>query len=158
MSDMLVKLYNLPPLEPAFKRAAKAGIAIRRALTPERVEALKRLSEAGFPDSWLSECEAAFSRQPVSCFLAVKEGKILGFSCYDTTLKGFFGPIGVLPDISGKGIGKALLLSCLHSMRAEGYGYAIIGWAGEPEFFAKSAGAVEIPDSEPGIYKGMLLH
>lgn len=155
---MLIKLYALPPLEPALKKTQKTGIAIRRALTPEKSVILKRLRQADFPASWLDECETAFSRHPVSCFIAGQEGKIQGFACYDATLKGIFGPIGLLPDIKNKGIGRALLLSCLHAMKAEGYGYAVVGWAGEPEFFRKCAGALEIPDSEPGLYKGILLH
>lgn len=38
----------------------------------------------------------------------------------------------------------------------EVYGYAIIGWVGPAEFYAKAVGAVEIPDSTPGVYRGML--
>ncbi|MEO8397022.1 MAG: GNAT family N-acetyltransferase, partial [Chloroflexota bacterium] len=53
-------------------------------------------------------------------------------------------------------IGKALLLACLHDMLAQGYGYAIIGWAGPVEFYVNAVGAIEIPDSRPGVYRGML--
>lgn len=155
---MLVKLYELDPLEPALEKPRAGGVEIRRAMVPERSVILKRLKQAEFPNSWLDECDAAFRRHPVACFIAVKEGRVQGFSCYDSTLKGMFGPIGVVPEANGKGIGRALLLSCLHAMRAEGYGYAVIGWAGAPEFFAKCCRAAEIPGSEPGIYKGLLLH
>jgi hypothetical protein len=41
-------------------------------------------------------------------------------------------------------------------MRAEGYGYAIIGGVGAADFFARAVGAVAIPDSTPGIYAGLL--
>ena len=41
-------------------------------------------------------------------------------------------------------------------MKAEGYGYAIIGWVGPAEFYAKVSGATVIEDSEPGIYRRML--
>jgi hypothetical protein len=41
-------------------------------------------------------------------------------------------------------------------MRAQGYGYAIIGAAGPVDFYAKAVNAVAIPDSWPGVYKGML--
>jgi GNAT superfamily N-acetyltransferase len=56
----------------------------------------------------------------------------------------------------GRGIGKALLLACLHDMWAQGYGYAIIGWAGPVDFYIRAVGAIVIPDSSPGIYRGML--
>ncbi|MFA6584059.1 MAG: GNAT family N-acetyltransferase [Elusimicrobiaceae bacterium] len=158
MSDMFVKLYALPPLAPALEKLAAKKIEIRRALVPEKSVVIKRIKEGEFPPSWNDECEIAFTRLPVSCFIAVSDGRVLGFSCYDSVMKGFFGPIGVLKEFEGKGIGKALLLSALHAMRAEGYGYAAIGWVAEPEFYRKCAGAQEIPDSLPGIYKGMLLH
>jgi hypothetical protein len=41
-------------------------------------------------------------------------------------------------------------------MKLKGYGYAIIGDVGPAEFYRKTVGAVEIPDSTPGIYKGMV--
>ena len=46
------------------------------------------------------------------------------------TAKAFFGPTGVDETYRGKGIGKALLLVCLHDMYAQGYAYGIIGDAG----------------------------
>lgn len=84
------------------------------------------------------------------------EDKLVGFACYDATCKGFFGPTGVDDVCRGKGVGTALLLACLHDMRAQGYGYAVIGGAGPVAFYEKTVGAIEIPDSKPGIYKGML--
>ena len=109
-----------------------------------------------FSKFWKSECEIAFSRQPVSCFIATENDLLIGFGCYDTTRKGFFGPTGVSEAVRGRGIGKALLLVCLHSMWWEGYGYAIIGAVGPAEFYAKAVGATLIEGSVPGIYKGLL--
>ncbi|MDT8286229.1 MAG: GNAT family N-acetyltransferase, partial [Elusimicrobiales bacterium] len=79
-----------------------------------------------------------------------------GFACYDSTLKGFFGPIGVDPGSHKKGLGKALLLRALEAMRDAGYGYAVIGWAGPADFFKKNAGAVAIEGSEPGVYRNLV--
>ena len=62
----------------------------------------------------------------------------------------------MLPEERGKGIGKALLLCCLHSMREMGYGYAIIGSIGPQAYYEKCVGAMLIPDSTPGIYKDYL--
>jgi hypothetical protein len=42
-------------------------------------------------------------------------------------------------------------------MRAEGYGYAIIGWASSVDFYKKTVGAVVIEGSDPGIYPAKLL-
>ena len=55
------------------------------------------------------------------------------------------GPLGVLPELANKGIGKALLLTALHAMRAENCAYAVIGWAGSVECYARIAGAWVIP-------------
>jgi hypothetical protein len=41
-------------------------------------------------------------------------------------------------------------------MKEMGYAYAIIGGVGPKEFYAKTVGAIEIPDSAPGIYTAPL--
>ncbi|MFF2885931.1 GNAT family N-acetyltransferase [Paenibacillus sp. NPDC057967] len=155
MADLLVKLYDLPQLEPmdAFER--RTGVVIRRAIGPEKHVVVQWIRER-FRPSWVSECEVAFARNPITCIVAVEEGKLMGFACYDATAKGYFGPTGVDETERGKGIGKMLYLYTLQLMRQDGYGYAIIGGAGPVDFYAKTSGAVVIEGSEPGIYKGML--
>lgn len=155
MTDMLVKLYDLPPLQPDLERQASQGITIRRGMAPEKHLVLPWIVEH-FSHYWRSETDVAFSRMPVSCFLAHQGDTLLGFACYDTTRRGFFGPIGVHDRARGKGTGRALLLACLHDMWDQGYGYAIIGWIGPDEFYAKAVGATIIPDSTPGVYAGVL--
>ena len=98
----------------------------------------------------------ALSCHPVSCFIAIEKDAILGFACYDATCKDFFGPIGVAEQARGRGIGKALLLTCLHAMAAQGYAYAIIGGVGPTDFYTRAVDAIPIEGSEPGIYTGML--
>ncbi len=155
MPDMLVKLYELPALAPALEAPHAAGIEIRRAFGLEKRPIAEWIGEH-FNAGWASECESTLYRMPPTCFVAVQGGELAGFACYDATRKGFFGPTGVLELMRGKGIGAALLLACLHDMFAQGYGYAIIGWAGPTEFYSKICGAVTIPDSEPGVYRGVL--
>lgn len=155
MPDMLVKLYELPLLEPALGRLREQGVEVRRALPPEK-HIVAAWVGRNFSPLWVSECEAAFARRPVSCFIAVEQAQVVGFGCYDATYKDFFGPTGVAEDHRGRDIGAGLLLSCLHSMWAQGYGYAIIGGVGPADFYAKVAGASVIEGSSPGIYRGML--
>lgn len=155
MTDMLVRLYALPPLEPVLKQQTEQGIIIRRGLGPEK-HLVTDWAGRYFSDYWRSECDVAFNHTPVSCFLATENGALLGFGCYDTTRRGFFGPTGVLESERGRGIGKALLLVCLHDMLAQGYGYAIIGGVGPIEFYQRTAGATVIEDSTPGIYADLL--
>lgn len=155
MTDMLVKLYDLPPLAPVIEAQTAHGVTIRRGLPPEKHHVLDWVSQQ-FSEFWRSECDVAFSRLPVSCFVAVEDDQLLGFGCYDATARGFFGPTGVHESARGRGLGTALLLVCLHDMAVQGYGYAIIGGVGPVAFYERVVGAAVIPDSTPGIYAGML--
>lgn len=155
MPDMLVKLYDLPPLAPSLQKATATGVMIRRGLAPEKHIVLDWVEQT-FSAYWRSECDVGYSRAPVTCFVAVEDKKVIGFACYDTTRRGFFGPTGVDESARGRGLGTALLLVCLHDMLAQGYAYAIIGAAGPVEYYEKTVGAIVIPDSVPGIYDGML--
>jgi predicted N-acetyltransferase YhbS len=95
----------------------------------------------------------------VSAFIAIRDGEMLGFACYDAAKLGIFGPTGVAEPERGQGIGRSLLLACLLDMWLKGYAYAVIGWVGPAGFYEKVADAVIIPDSEPGPYRGALgLH
>jgi predicted N-acetyltransferase YhbS len=96
------------------------------------------------------------SRQPIACFIATKDKAVIGFSCHDTTSRGFFGPTGVSKPVRGSGVGKALLFSSLEALRELGYAYAIIGGVGPREFYARACGAIEIPGSDPGTYTDLL--
>ena len=153
--DMLVKLYDLPESRTLRERLAKAGISVRRALAPEKHKVTAWIRD-NFSEGWVSETEVAFSRQPVSCFIAVKDGRITGFACHDATCRNFFGPTGVTPKARKSGIGTALLLACLEDMKQQGFGYAIIGGVGPADYYAKAVGAVLIEGSEIGVYRGVL--
>jgi GNAT superfamily N-acetyltransferase len=155
MPDMLVKLYALPEAGPLLARLGAEGVEVRRALAPEKERVVGWVRQQ-FGGGWASECEVAFARQPIGCFVAVAEGKVVGFACHDATYRNFFGPTGVERAQRGRGMGQALLLACLHAMAAQGYAYAIIGGVGPAEFYAKTVGATLIEGSEPGIYRGML--
>ncbi len=156
MTDMLVKLYDLPPLAPAIERCTAAGVVIRRAIVPEQHH-IRAWIGTHFSENWVSECSAALTRLPVACFVAVEGDTLIGFAVYDAGYKGVFGPMGVSEAARGKGAGAALLLACLHDMRAQGYGYAVIGWTGPQDFYTKVCGAIPIEDSRPGMYRGMLF-
>ena len=156
MSDLLVRLYALPPLAPALADLEAAGDQVRRALATERPQVTEFAREHG-SEGWAAECDAAFARAPLACFVAAERNAdetqtLIGFACYEATCRNFFGPELVHPDRCGRGIGKALVLAALHAMRAEGYAYAIIGWASSVDFYRKAVGATVIEGSEPGIY------
>jgi predicted N-acetyltransferase YhbS len=98
-----------------------------------------------------------FARQPLTVFVALREGRLAGFAAYECTRRNFFGPTGVVEGERGRGIGRALLVACLWAMREMGYAYAIIGGVGPAEFYARAVGAMPIDGSSPGIYADPLL-
>ena len=151
MPDMLVRLYDLPSSREYYRRAEEAGVVIRRAEPWERPR-LRDFVEKEFGPVWPQEVEIAFGRQPISVFVAARDGIIMGFAVYECTRRNFFGPTGVRQDLRGKGIGAALLFRCLEAMREMGYAYAVIAGVGPAEFYQKVCGAFLIPGSERGIY------
>ncbi len=155
MADMLVKLYDLPDPTSGILKLGTQGISIRRAMPYEKSIVTNWVRDS-FNQPWADECDVAFSRQPVTCFIATRNGQVVGFACHEATCRGFFGPTGVCPDHRGRGIGHALFLSCLQDMASSGYSYAIIGGAGPTEFYERTVGAIVIPVSSPGIYRDRL--
>jgi GNAT superfamily N-acetyltransferase len=151
MADLLVKLYNWQPSE----HGTPEGITVRRGFAAEKRLVGEWVAEH-FGERWASECDIAFTRQPVACFIATDDLDVLGFATYDATARGFFGPTGVLESARRKGIGRALLRATLEDMATQGYAYGIIGGTNSPEFYRTEVGAIEIPESTPGFYRGML--
>ena len=160
MPDLLVKLYDLPPLYPLVEDLAKKNIVIRKPIGPENYAVIGWIVNH-FGRGWAGEAENSFFNDSKTIYIAVRNNEdgsssMLGFGCYDATVKGFFGPTGVAKEERGQGIGKALLLACLHGLKDLGYGYGIIGDAGPVDFYKKCCGAIVIEGSTPGVYKGMI--
>ena len=161
--DMLIKLYG-EALQIAS--AAATGTAtptptpiptasVRKPIGPDHTAVLDWVA-AHFSPGWASEAQVALTNRPITLWIATRNTTLLGFACFDATARGFIGPIGVADAARGQGIGAALLRACLTDMRSFGYGYAVAGCVGAPEFFARVAGAIEIADSSPGLYAGRL--
>jgi|SRR5882724_5797204 len=155
MSDMLVNLLKLPPLEPLIANLSEQGVNLRRA-QPFEITPVREFIEESFSIAWADEIWIGFANKPVSVFIATREGRVIGFAGYECTRKTFFGPTGVVESERGRGIGKALLVAALWGLRELGYVYGIIGGVGPMEFYREAVGAFVIPDSEPGIYTDLL--
>ena len=153
--DYLVNLSVLAPDPALDQRVAKAGVTIRRALAPE-YDLITDWVRRKFSAGWAGETAVSMMRQPPTCFLATREQKLVGFACHESIARGFFGPTGVDEAVRGQGIGHALLLASLLDLKTMGYAYAIIGDVGPSEFYERTVGATQIPNSEPGIYAGLL--
>ena len=148
--DLLVNLYDVD-----YKYDLDADIKVVRVLSPN-IHLVNDFIKTNFGDNWTSEASVALYKTNPTCFVAVKEKEIIGFSCYDATAKGYFGPIGVSEKYRIKGVGKALLLEALHGLKNDGYGYAIIGGgSGKYEFYKKVCNAIPI-NNKVDIYTRMI--
>ena len=108
MPDMLVRLYDLPDPEGYHRRAREAGASVRRAEPWDRF-ALRGFIEANFMAAWAAEADLAFSGHSITGFVAMMEGRNVGFAVYECSRRGFFGPTGVREDLRGRGLGAALM-------------------------------------------------
>lgn len=150
--DMIVGLYHLPEIN------CDKNIKIKRAFVGDK-EAILDFVEKNFQKNWVYEVEHALMAEVSKCFIATEQGKLIGFACFDSSAKGFFGPIGVSPERRGENIGQALLVRTLMAMREYGYAYAIIGWVSEAEnFYRKTVGAEFIKGGNPenSVYSNLI--
>ncbi|HEY0406288.1 MAG TPA: hypothetical protein VGC89_11200 [Pyrinomonadaceae bacterium] len=155
MTDMLVNLLRLPPLEPLLAATERAGVRVRRAQTFELTQARNFILK-NFAAGWADEVSVGFNNKPVSVYIATREARIIGFAAYECTRRAFFGPTGVQATERGHKLGTTLLLASLYGLREMGYVYGIIGGAGPTEFYERAVGAIPIPDTDPGIYTDLL--
>lgn len=155
MPDMLVKLYALGDDWSFINEQKERGIAIRKPIGPEKYLIMEWVAQ-NFSAGWAAEFDVAISNKPRSCFVAIRDSKVIGFACYDATALGLFGPIGVAASYRGGGTGNSLLKACLLDMKLKGYAYAIIGDVKDLEYYQKVVGAIKISDSSPGVYKNRI--
>lgn len=142
--DMIVNLTTLD-----YSATPDEGVKLKRAFPADKSRILEFVGKH-FSQNWVNETEYALTQNPPACFIATRDGEMIGFACYDASAKGFFGPTGLSESERGRGIGRALLMRTLLAMREAGYGYAIIGWVGDAaKFYEKCAGARYIEGGEP---------
>src|SRR5688572_20544957 len=122
MPDMLVHLLKVPDPAPMISSLREAGVIVRRAQAFE-ISAVREFIEKHFTRSWADEVSVGFANKPVSVYIAIRDGQIVGFGAYECTRRAFFGPTGVIEAERGRGVGKMLLLTCLRGMYEMGYVY-----------------------------------
>jgi len=158
MQDMLVRLLDLPDISEKEKQLFEnEGIIFKRSIPPEKSIVVDWVCKH-FSKNWADETDAAFTSLPVNCFIAQRDQDILGFACFESTAKNFFGPTGVIPSERGKEIGKVLLVKSLMALHEMGYTYAIIGGVGPTSYYEKTVNAKVIEHSEKSIYQNLLKH
>nr|BFE63797.1 hypothetical protein GCM10020063_083230 [Dactylosporangium thailandense] len=92
-------------------------------------------------NGWAWEVEESLGRDGAGCYVAVRDGEILGFAAYGANRPSWFGPMGTAPAAEGLGVGRVLLRRCLVDQYSLGLRSAQIGWAGPIGFYSKAVGA-----------------
>lgn len=138
--NMTADLTEINPTEAAERRLAESGVEVRRA-EPGDVAALVDFARANFSDGWAGEVSDSVGREGAGCYLALRDGEVLGFAAYGSSRPSWFGPMGTAPSAQGLGIGGVLLRRCLRDLREAGLRRAEIGWVGPVPFYASAVGA-----------------
>jgi len=128
-----------PGLTPDALRRNGTDVELRRA-TPSDAAALIGFAR-GFSDGWADEAARAVQRHRPTAFLALRQGRVVGFACHGVYRDGWFGPTGVDPAERGNGLGEALLRLCLEDLAAAGTEVAQISWIGPMAFYHRTVGA-----------------
>jgi len=124
-----------------IERLKGEGFEIRRAEKSDW-EGLRKFLAANWT-AWIGEADNAFDNNPITLYICVHDGEVVGFSGYEGNNRGmgWFGPMGVDPVTRGKRIGAILLILCLRDIALMGHKKAIIPWVGPVRFYDKICNA-----------------
>ena len=138
--DVMLDLKTFQPTEyqkQAQRRIEALGVVIK----PYQLEFLDKMRgfvekisyPQWFPEGW----EKDFGKEGCT-LVALMENRVVGFAGYPPNPEGGgFGPIAVLEELRGKGIGSCLLLESVLQMKALGTPNVTAGWANTP-FYLKN--------------------
>ncbi len=136
--DLIARDWNT--LEEEARLAAE-GFEIRR-LEPADRSMFSEWLLAAWGPVWQWEATNTYENNPVSTFVALKDGHIRAFASYNATaFPNGFGPTGTDEALRGKGVGRVLLHRCFDDLRRLGYTRSEICWVGPIAFYARSADA-----------------
>lgn len=138
--DLSKMAINSPPLE----KPVDISLAIADKDSKEKV---LKFVDSEFSRSWTDETEDAFSANAQKfCFITTEKssGDVLGFATVNTANPNWFGPMGVRPDMRGKGLGKLLASHALLRAKEVGLKQIVLPWINEKEsFYRKIVAAAE---------------
>jgi hypothetical protein len=127
--NMRVNLAHLPP-DPGGHR---------RAQTSDR-DAVDSWMAIHWPN-WRLEVLRALDKQ--NLVLAHDEtGDLAAFCAFEVNRLGLLGPVGVRPDLIGRGRGKGVLLGALHELHDRGAPEVSVVWVGPVVPYASVGGTV----------------
>jgi mycothiol synthase len=116
------------------------GVDIRRAI-PADDGPLQESLGSTWQQSWIAEIAAALRSSQAGLYLAVQDGRYVGFCAHGLNRVHEVGPVGTSPDWRGRGIGGVLLKRCLADQRAYGVNVAELVWAGPLSYFSRTLNA-----------------
>lgn len=130
-----------PHLDQQIEDLKQEDVEIRRARRDDS-ESIHEFLEENWP-GWHTEVQGALDNDPITLYIAKHGGKTIAFSGYQGNNKAinWFGPMGTLPVLRGKGIGGILLRLCLRDLARQGWRTAIIPWVGPVRFYSKMCGS-----------------
>ncbi len=140
--NMIAEICDIQPdVELENKLISEFGIVVRRASERDRRAVLEFIEEEFH--GWEGEVSTALQNEPPTLFIAEINGRVIAFSAHESNNlgTGWFGPMGTLKSVRGKGIGRALLLRSLYDLKQMGFKHAIIPWVGPVGFYSKNCGA-----------------
>lgn len=129
-------------LDRATDNATALGYRVSRARAADRAVLCAAIAE-GFSAGWAFEVGNALSLDPPAVHIATDgAGQLAAFAAHDGNNRGlgWFGPAGTLEPHRKKGLGEALLLSCLLDVAAAGHPTCTIAWIGPRGFYERVAG------------------
>jgi mycothiol synthase len=119
---------------------ADRGVLVRRLEEADR-DAFGRYMAEQWSEGWRIEGLAALDATPPAGFIALGQGKPVGFSVYDIARPGWLGPIGTDKEQRSHGIGSVLLKRCLRDWQLAGRRVGEIAWIGPMYFYSRVASA-----------------
>jgi mycothiol synthase len=117
-----------------------AGIDIRHAGDADDGPLQESLGST-WQQSWITEIAVALRSSQAGLYLAVRDGRYIGFCAYGLNRRHEIGPVGTSPDCRRLGIGGVLLKRCLADQRACGVNVAELVWAGPLSYFSRTVNA-----------------
>jgi len=122
------------------QRLAGEGFEFRRLEPADREPFLDFLAGDRREDAW--RVDACYRREPISCHIALRDGRIVAYAQYDVDRPGWFGAMHTAEIYRRtRGLGTILFRRCMADMRRLGYEKALIGWVAPLYFYAKAADA-----------------
>ncbi|NLK25225.1 MAG: GNAT family N-acetyltransferase [Euryarchaeota archaeon] len=118
-----------------LSRADGHGLVSIRPMRPEDMEEVREVGQIAWSDMVMHDIgrkfrypkrsprmiEAYLAMEPEGCLVAEQGGKIIGSAfCHVWGKVGWIGPLEVLPDHQGSGVGKALLRACERHLEQRG--------------------------------------